>query len=335
MKIALILFLFPLLIFAQKKEVFKLKFPLKDYTRTTKSLEVIDVRKNKEIKDIFYRGNTYSFSFPTNNLSKDIENWFKENNKKRDKATNEIVMLVEDLNIFNENRNNQIFCVLDMKVSTFLKKDQNYYFLKRYDNVISLNSKEEAGIPNTFAENTQKVLQNLMFETYRANPLEIAIPEKDLNNYDEILKSNYAAFSKNDLKDGVYLDSKSFFTQTPLENYKLIKNSKDEVLKATNAEEDKIPRRKIYIYVENGKAFKNTQAGFLQLQKDENGFYVIANKYILFPEEINTSSAFFLFGAIGGIGASVQFYIKYKKALEGEKYKIYIDYLNGEYSFVK
>ncbi|SEG19481.1 hypothetical protein SAMN05421847_1693 [Halpernia humi] len=71
------------------------------------------------------------------------------------------------------------------------------------------------------------------------------------------------------------------------------------------------------------------------MQKDENGFYVIANKYILFPEEINTSSAFFLFGAIGGIAASVQFYIKYKKALEGEKYKIYIDYLNGEYSFVK
>ena len=332
-KILLLIFL-PVFLFAQKKETIKLNYPVKDYTGTTKSLEVIDIRQNKKLNDIVFRGKYYSFVFPTDDLSQDIENWFEKTNKKREKGVNEIVLLVEDLNIFNEVRNKEIFCILDMKFSTFLKQGDNYYFLKRYDNVISLNTKEVGGIPDLFVENTQKVLQTLMFETYRATPLDIAVPSKNLTDYNEILKSNYAAFSSNKLKDGVYLDYKSFFEQTPLENYQLIRNS-GEVVRAVNAKDDRIPARKIYSFVENGKVYKNSQAGFLDLEKDERGYFVMGNKFMLFPEEINVSSAYFLFGAVGGIAAGIEFNIKYNKALKAEKDKIYIDFLNGEYSFVK
>lgn len=334
MKKALLLILLPFILFAQKKETIKLNYPVKDYTGTTKTLQVIDARKDKEIKDLVFRGKYYSFTFPTDNLSQDIENWFEKSNKNRDKGTNDLVLLVEGLNISNEIRNKQIFCVLELKFSTFLKKENNYFFLKRYDNVISLNTKEVGGIPGIFSENTQKVLQKLMFDTYRATPLDIAIPYNNLVNYNEILKSNYPAFSDNVLKDGIYVDYNTFFIQTPIENYQLIKNNED-VIRAINANDDRIPARKIYIYVEDGKAFKNTQAGFLELQEDKRGFYIMANKYILFPEEINVSSGFYLFGAIGGITVATIQLSKYNKALKDERYPIYIDFLNGEYSFEK
>lgn len=334
MKKLLLLILIPFLFFAQKKETIKLNYPVKDYTGTTKSLEVIDARKDKKLKDIVFRGKYYAFNFPTDDLSDDLENWFEKTNKNRDKGINEIVLLIEDLNISNEVRNKEIFCILEMKFSTFLKKGDSYYFLKRYDNVISLSTKEVAGIPDIFVENTQKVLQTLMFETYRATPLEIAIPRNDLLGYNEILKSNYPVFIENSLKDGVYLDYKSFFEQKAIENYQLIKNG-DEVVRAVNTNDDRIPARKIYIYVENGKAYKNTQAGFLELQKDQRAYFIRANKYILFPEEINVSSGFYLFGAIGGATVAVIQLSKYNKALKEERYNIYIDYLNGEYSFEK
>ena len=334
MKKALLLVVFPFFFWAQKKETIKLNYPVKDYTGTTKSFEVIDVRENKKLNDIVFRGKYYSFNFPTDDLSQDIENWFEKTNKKRDKGINEIVLLVEDLNISNEVRNKEIFCILDMKFSTFLKKDDRYYFLKRYDNMISLSTKEVSGIPDIFVENTQKVLQKLMFDTYRATPLDIAIPENNLMRYNEILKANYAAFSDSSLKDGVYLDYKSFFEQKPLENYQLIKNN-GELVRAVSSKEEKLPARKIYSYVKKGKAYKNSQAGFLDLEKDERGYFVMGNKFMLFPEEINVSSAYFLFGAVGGIAAGIEFNIKYSKALKGDKDPIYIDFLNGEYSFVK
>ncbi|QOW11091.1 hypothetical protein Q73A0000_12350 [Kaistella flava (ex Peng et al. 2021)] len=334
MKKGLLLVMLPFLLFAQNKQSVKLNYPVKDYTGTTRSFEVIDARKDQTIKDIVFRGKYYSFKFPTDNLSQDLENWFEKANKKRDKGTNDIVMLVEGLNISNDIRNKEIFCVLEMKFSTFLKKDNSYYFLKRYDNVISLNTKEVGGIPDVFSENTQKVLQKLMFDTYRAAPLGIAIPSNELIGYNETLKSNYPAFSETGLKDGVYLDYNSFFNQTPIDNYQLIKN-KDEVVRAVNSKDERIPARKIYSYVENGKAYKNTQAGFLDLQKDQRGYFVMGNKYMLFPEEINVSSAYFLFGVVGGIAAGIEFNVKYNKALKDERYPIYIDFLNGEYSFEK
>lgn len=333
MKKILFLLLFPLLIFSQKKETIKLKFPLKDYSGTTKSLKVIDLRKNKTIDKIVFRGNYFTFSFPTDDAAKDIEDWFYRNNENRKKGVNNMVLLIEDLNISNQVREKQIYGVYNMKFSTFIKNENGYQLLKRYENVIALNSKEPGNIPDIFVENTQKVLQKLMFDSYRATPHKTVISGENLSNYNDILKNELPAFTNLDLRDGIYLDYGSFFKQTPEDGFKIMKDG-DKVQKAVNSNDYKIPSRKIYIYVENGKAYKNTQAGFLELFDDQRGFFVKANKYMLFPEEINTSSAFFLFGAAGGIAAGIQFGIKYDQALKDERYPIYIDFLNGEYSFV-
>lgn len=331
----LLIFLLPLFIFGQEKKIIKLNYPLKDYTGTTKNLEVIDLRKNKVFRNMVFRGKYYSFSFPTNDLSADIENWFERNNKKRDKATNDIVLLIENLAITDEVKNDEIHCVLDMKFSTFLKKDNGYYFLKRYDNVISFSTKEMGGIPDLFVDNTQKVLQNLMFSTYRATPSETVIPMADLYNYEDILKATYPVFSNNKLKNGIYLDAQSFFKQTPVENYKIVRSDGD-VVKAVDSNDNKIPARKFFCYVENGKAYKNSQSGFLEVQQDNRGFFIKENNYMLFPEEIKITPYYFFFSPIAtGIAAGIEFSVKYNKALKGERYPIYIDFLTGEYSFVK
>ena len=47
-------------------------------------------------------------------------------------------------------------------------------------------------------------------------------------------------------------------------------------------------------------------------------------------------SYYFFLGPIGaGIGAGIEFGVKYNNALKEDRYPIYIDFLNGEYSFVK
>lgn len=335
MKKILLLILFPFLLSSQIKKTVKFNYPVKDYTFTTKSLEVIDLRKEKKIKDLVFRGKYYSFRFPTDDLSKDIENWFDKTNKKRDKASNEIVLLIEDFNITNATKNGELYCVLTMKFSTFLKKEGGFYYLKRYDNVVNLNTKEVGGIPNLFVENTQKVLQSLMFETYRATPFEVSILPEDLYNYDRILRKQFAVFSSSTLKNGVYLDFTSFYKQTPLENYQLRRNS-GEVVKATNEEDDRIPARKFFCYVEGGKAYKNTQSGFLEVHQDKRGFFINANRLMLFPEEIKITPYYLFLPVIETVIAStIEYSIRRNNSMNAERYPIYIDFLTGNYNFIE
>ena len=92
----LVLMLIPSFVISQnynKTKSIKLNYPIQDFSRKTKSLEVIDLRAEEEIGKIVYRGNYYAFSFPTNNAKNDIENWYRKQNKK--KGINDIVMLIE------------------------------------------------------------------------------------------------------------------------------------------------------------------------------------------------------------------------------------------------
>lgn len=300
----------------------------------TKSLTVMDGRENKKINKFLSRGDYYQFHFPSDNPVEDIQNWFEKNNKNRKKGTKDIVVLLEKLEISNETKDNEIFCVLDLKVSTFLKENQHFNFLTRYDNVIKLSTKETGKIPNIYEENIGRVLQKVISDSYRMDPYNIPVDEDRLTDYENILKNTYEAFTSPQLKDGVYADSKDFFMQNPMKGYKIVHNDKDKI-EALGENNKKLAQRKIFIYVENGTAYKNTYAGFLPLQKDDRGYFLLANRYILFPDEIEVSPVYYFFGAIGGIAAAIDMSAQYDKALKGEKFNIYLDFLTGEYSFAK
>lgn len=103
---------------------------------------------------------------------------------------------------------------------------------------------------------------------------------------------------------------------------------------------EKIPYRKIYAFVENGKPYKNTAWGFQQLEKDNVGFYLFANRGILHPEEFTISPWYGLAGGligsiIGGTITAINIDAQNKKAKTAEKHKVYIDPFMGIYSFDK
>ncbi|MGX9986730.1 hypothetical protein [Chryseobacterium sp. POL2] len=335
----LVLMLIPSFVISQnynKTKSIKLNYPIQDFSRKTKSLEVIDLRAEEEIGKIVYRGNYYAFSFPTNNAKNDIENWYRKQNKKE--GINDIVMLIEDFNIKNTMRDNTIYCNLDIKMSTFLKTSEGYYFLSRFDDVLGLDSKVVSGLPNSFVENIAKILQKLLSDSYSAKPRETLIPFDQLKNYETIMYPQIPALANADLKDGVYTDFKSFFQQEPKEGYQMLMED-EEFTKAVNPiTKDKIPARKIFAFVKDAKAFKNTALGFKELQKDDNGFYLYANRGILYPEEFKVSPWFFVgFGIIGyTVAATVEVIsndVKNDKAQAADKNNVYIDPFMGTYSF--
>ncbi|WP_304344232.1 hypothetical protein [Chryseobacterium koreense] len=331
-KVIALLFL-PLIFIGQIRKEISLNYPVKDYSGTTNSLKVIDGRPDKNIGQFVSRGQTYQLRFPTEDPVEDIQNWFERFNKNRKKGNRDLILYLEKLKVKDEVENDEIFCVLDFKVSTFVSDGNGYYFLDRYDNILRLSNKDYGNISSIFEENIGKVIQKLLFDSYRAKSIEQSIPKEELANYENILKISKPAFTENALNDGVYLNSEDFFSQKPLEGYQL--NTKENGKVEAVGTNGKLAQRKIFIYVHQGKAFKNTNIGFLPLEKDDRGYFIMSNRLALFPEEIKVSPVFFFFGAVGGIAAGITVAAKHQNAAEGIKNKIYLDFLTGDYSFTK
>ncbi len=218
-----------------------------------------------------------------------------------------------------------------LKISTFIYKDGGYYFLDRIDKVININpnfSKYPVGLSNTISG----YLTEFIKKSYKTDASAIRIDKKNLANYDSVLSQSLPALQNEKVKDGVYLTAKSFFYQEPLEGYELIKNDKNEVLRAKN-NDNKIPAYKMFGYTENGKSYLFTQGGFMEINKDDKGFYLYSNTGTLFPVQMD--STYGMFGLIGaGIGA-IDANAKNKKAQKEEKYNIYLDSLTGEFLIEK
>lgn len=333
----------PLAIMSQdynKTRTIKLNYPLQDFSRKTKNLEVVDNRPKQEIGEMVFRGNYYAFAFPSNNAKVDIEKWYHDNNKKTyTTSVNDIVLVIDQFNISSTSQNNTVYCNLSINAATFVKTENGYRFLSRFDDVLGVDSKQISGLPSLFQENIAKILQKLISDSYKAKPSDVEIPTSELKNYETILKASVPAFANSSLKDGVYPDFQSFFQQIPLQGYQMQKVEGQLYDKAINLETKfKLPNRKIYAYIENGKAFKNTAIGFREIQKDTDGFYLLANRGILFPEEFNISVWYFVAGgliggAIGGTIEAINNNAKMDKAQASEKSKVYIDPFMGTYSF--
>ena len=171
--------------------------------------------------------------------------------------------------------------------------------------------------------------------TYRKRPVGNAVSINELSDYESFVNNNYAVYKSDQLKDGIYLDHFSFFNQTPEPgNYLLERNEKGEVTKALkeeNGKKNKIPAYKMFAYVENGKAYKKGLSGFLDLNRNEKGFYVVSNRGYLFPAASNNTLG--MFGLIGGVADAIQQGAEQKKMKKGDKFEIYIDPLTGEYDF--
>ncbi|WP_419489173.1 hypothetical protein [Chryseobacterium bernardetii] len=322
---------------AQKTEVVELKQNIKDRKGNTKAITVIDNRADKEIGNIPFRKETFTLKFANDDLKSYIEDWFSKDNKA--KGNNDIVLMLEDLKAYNENPEEKTSMTkIKFKFSSFIKRNDKYYFLNRTQNVITSDS----NFPKYIASQISNVVTGIIKESYVSVPLRSAMSEEDLTNYEKYVTGNSPLFGGTELKDGVYKDFRSFYEQKPEPNYVTDKNKKGRVthIKDINADVNNeiIGNEEVFGYIENGKAYRSTPAGYLEMIRDEKGFYVVATKAELFPANNGNGE---MIGAMAGgmIGALIGAAIDSGSNRRGKNVdtsdipNVYMDSLTGKYIF--
>lgn len=330
LKYLFLLFL-PVFVFSQKTQEILLMGTIKDKSNTTMSLSVIDLRESKELGTTGFKGKNVQFIFPKNDVEGFFNEWFSKFNKDP-KGTNKMVLVLEKLQFENKpTEDGKNHFTADFRASTFLEKDGQYFFLSRVNNLYK-PYQDYPENPIGIALTVTQVFQSLLNQSYTKTPSTLALSKQSLSEYETLLVSNLAANKNPELASGIYSAFESFFSQSPLVGYELIRNSNNEVTKAKKNEET-IPLHKIFAYVEGNKAYLNTAGGFLELEKDENGFFITSNEGTLNPAQMN--STYGMFGLIGaGIGA-IETSAKNKAARKAPTSKIYIDALSGKYVYGK
>ncbi|KQM62842.1 hypothetical protein [Chryseobacterium sp. Leaf201] len=335
--------MFSLSLVAQKVDYINLDQNIKDKRGLTKSLTLIDTRETGEIGILSPKGQPIEVKLANENLKDHIENWFNRDNK--DRGSNDIVLMLEDLKIYNEQDEGEKhpYAKARLKISSFIKRNDRYYFINRFDNVIVSDPKRTVSAPNYLALQISDIITEFIKTSYLSSVSGNSIPENEIRNYDNYLKKNYSAFNL-ELKDGVYKSFRHFYYQEPDTGYFADKDKKGNVTGIKNTEGQSAALSDMYCYVDSGKAYRVTPSGFAEMHKDAKGFYIVSSRKKLLSNS-NTSDGIII-GAIaaGGIGALVGGIIHSelnKGNVNGFGYRsptemnIYIDALSGAYVFEK
>ncbi|WP_223608353.1 hypothetical protein [Chryseobacterium sp. OSA05B] len=288
------------LFFAQKTEVIDLSKSIKDSKNMYNSFRVIDQRANKEIGSILFHKNQVNIVFE-NDPSKDISDWFYKYNKV--KGNDELVLLLEKIIISEDIREKYSIGKLELRASTFKKKNDGYHFVNRIDTIATISSRNTPYLAQSLAKKITLSLADFLKDSYSKTTWEFGISENDLASYNSILMDKLDILKSDTLKEGVYKDSYSFFTHNPEPGYTIETNSKGVVTKAVKSD-DKKPIRNFYAFVHNGVPFKVIPVGYVEIFRDEMGLFIEVKKEELFPEP-NNSSMVMLGGGIGGLIGSI------------------------------
>lgn len=336
--ILLILFFFSVTAFAQGEEALKERGNLSNPKGNIyKSLEVLDHRQDKTIGLMNFgeEQKTKEIVFPVS-ANDFLSKWYTESNHKGGKY--ELVLVLKKLKAtVGENLGKETEADLQFSAQTFLKEGDRYSFLYKKDTIYSFKSKN---ISDVVVKNIPIVFAMFMKKTYTKKADENFVTAAALPDYESYVKNNSEVYKSGQLKDGIYLDHQSFLHQTPLNGkYIFERNSKGEVTKATkeeNGKKDKISAHEMFAYIENGKIYKHTLSGFLEVNKNEKGFYLVSNRGHVLPA--NPSS----FAVVGGgmysglaVGLAnvIDRSIRQNKLKRDEMVEIYLDPVTGEYDF--
>ncbi|REC44769.1 glycine zipper family protein [Chryseobacterium pennipullorum] len=342
MKKIILFLLFSLIVPAQKVETIQFKQNIKDRRGLAKSLTLIDNRTDKEIGKISGKKGDIEFKLHDGDLKSFIENRFAEDNKV--KGNNDIVIMLEELKIYDEQARNDKFMYskAKIKISSFLKRNDKYYFISRYDNVIVSNPERTANSTSKYLSDTvSDIITGFIKVSYSNGVSNHYITENDITSYNSYLIKNNKSLHQ-ELKDGVYLNFKSFSDQKPAEGYSVEKNKKGRVVRIKDQDDLVISLGEVFGYVDAGIAYRLTPNGFQEMKKNENGFYIIISRSQLFAK--STIGPAGLIGAFAGgiVGAAIGAAIdsgSNKGAAEGFGFKsptmttVYVDSLTGDFNF--
>lgn len=334
MKKIIIFLLLSVVLSGQKMEIIKLDKNIRDKNSRTKSLSLIDTREDKDLGSLLYKGEPVQMKFSNEDLKNHVETWFDDDNKVR--GNNDITMLLEEVKI-NSFQNTGLAKV-KIKVSSFINRSGKYFFINRYDNTLSFNSKLTPNIPREISSSISDILSSFINESYSHTVLSTPVLEAELKDYETILEKNMKFITSPELVNGVYKDFKSFSEQKPQKEYYIGKNKKGKVIGVKDQNDLLVLTEEMYGYVEDGKAYRSTPVGFLEINKDDKGYYIVSSRLELYPKNSNTGAMIGAMtgGIVGGIiGAAIDSGSKTDRNANTTLSHVYIDSLTGAYVFEK
>lgn len=322
------LLLFSVVISAQKIQLIQLTQNIKDKSKSAKSLTIIDDREDPKIGSVSHQNVPFEIQFKDNQMENAVQEWFLSDNKKL--GNTDFILRIETLKAYDEPTEKSTLGRLDVKLSSFVKKGDKYYFVSRLSDNFSFQPKYDVHIPKLTANKLSFVLSKIINETYSNPTIDVALNENELKNYEEILLKHIKSLNSETLSEGVYPDFISFLKQEPSKEYAVNKNKKGTAIGFINAKNWPVVER-LFGYVENGTAFRLTPVGFLEMKKDEKGFFVISSKNALSTQVSEGMIAGSLIGGV--VGGGVAGAIDSKESRSSKMQKIYIDSLTGAYIF--
>lgn len=316
---------FMIISYAQNKEFIKLKGDIPnngdgDYNslividkRQDKSIGILPFGDSREMKEVSFQ----------NGAEEDLSSWYRKSNLKGGKQ--DLVLVLNDLKLsVKETYERRNIGTMNFSVQSFVKEGDKYRFLYKKDTVFMFSHRDVADV---MVRNIHHIFSLYFDKTYKAKPTQYDLTFNEVSDYQNYV-NNYQAFKNEILKEGIYLDYNSFFRQIPEEGYTLERfegGKLDKAVKTENGKKKKIPSHKMFIYVENGKAFKNTFSGFQEVHKNEKGFYLSAKPESLYPP--NYTWPMFFGGVVGII---VYELVREKR---NQIQEVYIDPMTGNYDF--
>jgi len=332
----LLFLLFPYFIFAQKTQFIELRNSIKDKNHFAKSLTLLDRREDKNIGIVSHRKDPFEVKFEKDNLEKLFSDWFLEDNKVQGNI--QYFLVLENLKVNDVPAERSVSGHLEMKVSTFLKRNDKYYFLKKRTISKDYLQRDHAYITRAIAAKISSELADIIKDSYTETGLSIPILETDLGNYEKIIPEKLPVYNSETFTDGVYKDYKSFAEQKPDKEF-AVKKNKDGVIKGVKRVDgyDNFGKD-VFAIIDNGIAYKKTPVSIIEIEKDNDGIFIMASQEEIFPQ-YNTTSIIVGAGAAGAIGGLVAAVIDITAAKIRKQnalyYRVGIDKLTGEYILPK
>ncbi|BAP30847.1 protein GrpE [Chryseobacterium sp. StRB126] len=212
-------------------------------------------------------------------------------------------------------------------------KENQYQLIKKIDTTMVLFKMD---VTKKLEEQSLDYLHKTVFDAVSAAPIDHKIyTQEDINNYDRIAKSQLPLYTQSKLKDGVYLNYKSFSTQVPDKSISEIQVNLGMITKVTYID-DKGKKRNAktdsYAVVTQGKAYIMYEGELYPMRKTSEDFYFISKIYDRPTGErqlISGTTGAMIGGPIGGVIGVL---------IAGGKSKTYecqLDYFNGKYEIVR
>jgi hypothetical protein len=331
MKKTLLFFLFSVFISAQKNQFIEFRSNIKDKNHIAQSLTLLDRRDDKTIGIISHRKEPFEVKFEKDDLEKLFSDWFIEDNKERGKT--QYFLMLEHLKVNDIPAERSVTGHLEMRMSTFLKRNDKYYFLKKIRISKDYPQKDHAYITRAIAAKISAELTNIVKDSYTETGLNVPISETDLGNYEKIISEQLPVYSSQSFTDGVYRDYKSFAEQKPDKEF-TVKKNKDGVIKGVKRVDgyDNLSKD-VFAIIDNGIAYKKTPISIIEIEKDNEGIFIIASQEEIFPQ---TNTAIYVGAGAGGIIGGLVVAVIDIAASKIRKqnalyYRVGIDKLTGEY----